>query len=378
MKKALAFILCAVMASAFAGCGSGSTETSSTAATEAQTTEAQATEAQATVEPLSEDTKKQLDSALSEANFNGVAQITRGGSVIYQYAEGNDDNGNPLTIDASMPVGSVSKQFCAAAVMLLCENNRLSVDDKLDKYYPDYKYGDKITIKNLLNMSSGIPSYYMAIIRGDMLSANEEENVKTIKDAIFGEELDFDPGNGYDYSNSNYFLLADIVEQVSKTSYHDYIRKSFLEPLQMKNTGFVEEISGGYEWTSALSKTEVMDETACPGFVKGAGDIVTNAEDMDKWMHGLSGGTVISPDSLRQMTETINPDSAEDYGYGLFHMPYDGVGHTGQIPPHFGAVDYFNTTDDVYLFAAANTPPGMSFVEQLPEALLSILLGDEE
>lgn len=368
MKKISAFILCAVMAAAFAGCGSQPAVSSETTAAEEETTQH---------ETLADDVKNQLDEALANINFDGIVQITRGGEAIYQYVKGSDDNGQPLTIDASLPVGSVSKQFCAASVMLLCDQNKLSVDETIDKYFPDYKHGKKITIKNLLNMSSGIPEYFALFMDAESLGADEAENIKIIEDMLFAEELDFEPGDDYEYSNSNYLLLSEIVEQVSGVPYHDYIKTNFLKPLGMTSTGFVEEITGDYEWTSALSKTELMNETTSPGLAKGAGDIVTNAADMDKWMHGLSSGKVISTDAFRQMTENVNPNSFEDYSYGLWKMAYDGVGHAGRIPPHFGALDYFNTERDVYLFAATNTPPGMSFIEDIPQTLLDILLENE-
>ncbi len=371
MKKVLAFLLSAVMMSAFAGCGSkpaDTTEATAAAATEAQTTQP---------ETLTADVKSQLDAVLSENKFNGVVQITRGGAVVYQYVNGNDDNGQPLIIDASMPVGSVSKQFCAACVMLLCDQKKLSVDDTLDKYFPEYINGKKLTIKNLLNMSSGLTNYLDLVNPAD-IGTNEEDNVNTIKNAIFKEELNFEPGDDYEYSNSNYFLLADIVEQVSGIRYHEYLRKNFFEPLEMTHTGFVEEIFKDKEWAFALSETESTQEGFYnPGLTMGAGDVVSNAEDMDKWMRGLSGGRVISSDAFRQMTENANPNSAEEYCYGFWHMPYGGVGHVGQIPPHFGAVDYINTDRDTYLFAVSNSGRGMSYVQEIPQALLSVLFEEE-
>ncbi len=370
MKKALAFILCAVMISAFAGCSSGNTETKSAETTVEETTTPQ--------ETIPADVKTKLDQALKDKKFLGVVQISKGNDVIYQYVDGDDDNGKPLTTDASMPIASTSKQFCAAAVMLLSEQNKLSVDDTLDKYFPKYKYGKKMTLKHLLTMGSGIPNYYQVFVDPSMLGSDESENVKKMKEELFKTELNFEPGDDYEYSNSNFFLLAEIVEQVSGVPYHEFLRKNFFEPLEMTHTGFVEEISGNPEWAYALSKTEPLNETVCPGFAKGAGDIVSNAEDMDKWMHGLSGGKVISTDTFKQMTDNVNEYSSEEYCYGLWHMLYDGVGHVGQIEPHFGTVDYMNSDRGVYLFAVSNDMRGMSFVQELPKAVLDILFEAEQ
>lgn len=362
MKKIIALVMSAIMVTALAGCGSNSAESSTSAAQN---------------ETISEDVKTQLDQALSQNKFKGVAQISKGDSVIYQYVDGDDDNGKPLTADSSLPIASVSKQFCAASVMKLCEENKLSVTDTLDKYYPDYKFAKKLTVKNLLTMSSGIPNYD-AFLDPSMLGANETENIEKIKKAMFAEDLEFEPGDDYKYSNSNYFLLADIVSQLSGVSYHEFLRKNFLEPLGMEHTGFVEEIPDSSEWAAALSKTELMLETTTPGVANGAGDIVSNLSDMDKWMRGISSGTIISKDSYKEMTGNPNPDSSNGYSYGLWQMPYGGMGHVGQMEPHFSAVDYINTDRDVYLFAAANTVGGLSFAEQIPPTLLKILFEQEE
>ncbi len=377
MKKFLALLLSAVIIAAFAGCGakpegsSGESKTSEASATEVQTTEK-------TQETLAPDIKTQLDQMLKKNKFNGVVQITKGDDVVYQYVDGNDDNGKPLTIDSSMPIASTSKQFCAAAVMLLSEQNKLSVDDTLDKFFPDYQYGKKMTVKNLLNMGSGIPNYYMDFLDPSALGSDEAENTKKMKEALFAQKLNFEPGQDYEYSNSNYFLLAEIVQQLSGAPYHDFLRKNFFEPLGMTHTGFVEEISQNPEWASALSKTEQLDETSKPGLAKGAGDIVSNAADMDKWMHGLSGGKVVSPESFKQMTTNANEYSSEEYCYGLWHMPYNGVGHVGQIAPHFGSIDYMNPERGIYLFGMSNNGHGMSYVQQLPQAAFDVLLGNEQ
>ena len=369
MKKVFAIVFSAVMIATFAGCGAKPSESAAASATQAQTTQAQTTQP----ETISTDVKSKLDKVLSDEEFSGIVQISKGGEVIYQYAQGNDDNGKALTVDASMPIGSVSKQFCAAAVMLLCDQKKLSVDDTLDRYFPEYKNSKKLTVKHLLNMSSGLTNYLELVNPADT-STNEAENIKMLKKAIFDKELVFEPGSDYQYSNSNYLLLAEIVEQVSGVPYHDYLRKNFFEPLEMTHTGFTDEISGNPAWSFALSETESTEEGFyTPGITKGAGDVVSNAEDMEKWMRGLSGGKVISTDAFRQMTQDVNPYSSEEYCYGLWHMSFDGVGHVGQIPPHFGAVDYINTERDVCLFAVTNSGRGMSYVQEIPQELLSIL-----
>ena len=204
MKKIIAFLLSVVLVCFTAACSSDSSA--------------------AKIE-ITDEVKTQLDTVLSDNGFKGIVSLTQKGQTIYQYVNGNDDNNKPLAIDASMPIGSVSKQFCAACIMLLCDQNKLSIDDTLEKYFPEYQYGKKMTIKNLLNMSSGI-SNYLELVNPSTMGTNEKDNVSIIKNAIFNEELRFEPGNDYAYSNSNYFLLAEIVEQVSGVPYHEFLRKN--------------------------------------------------------------------------------------------------------------------------------------------------------
>jgi CubicO group peptidase (beta-lactamase class C family) len=280
-------------------------------------------------------------------------------------------------MDASMPVGSVSKQFCAACILFLCEQKVLSVDDTLDKFYPNDKINKNLTVKHLLNMSSGFRNY-LDYVDQSMVGENEWDNVNTITREIFKQDPGFEPGEDYEYSNSNYFLLANIVEKASGIAYHKFLREQFFEPLEMKHTGFVDDIQKDEKLASALSVEDLKKEYFyCPGVTKGAGDVVSNAEDMDKWMRGLSTGKILSTEGFRQMAETVNPESTEEYGYGLWHMPYDGVGHVGQIPPSFGAVDYINTGRDVYLFAMSNSGRGMSYVQEITQALLSVLFEEK-
>jgi CubicO group peptidase (beta-lactamase class C family) len=137
-----------------------------------------------------------------------------------------------------MPVGSVSKQFCAAAILMLRDKGELSLDDTLSKYFPEYEIGKDITLKQLLSMQSGIYDMVNEGVVDDMSADNSEEaNTEVIKNWIFSKELKFEPGSTMSYSNSNYFLLGNIVEQVSGEKYMDFLRENIFKPIGMNNTG---------------------------------------------------------------------------------------------------------------------------------------------
>lgn len=359
MKKLLAVILIFALALSGAACSSGNADSSETVETTSATTNG-------------DEMKENMDSILESKNFEGIVYLTQNGSVVYQSVTGKDKGGSDLTVDSTMFIGSVSKQFCAAAIMLLRDQGKLSVDDTLDKYFPEYSDGKNITLKNLLSMRSGIIDMANdGNINGISADKTEAENTETIKEWIFSQELMFEPDSSYEYSNSNYFLLGNIVEQVSGQTYSDFIRKNFFEPLGMTHSGFVDEIKDSPAWASGMTDDTFSADDCVAGLTKGAGDIASNAPDMDAWMTGLSSGKVISLDSYREMTADYSPDFAAQYGYGLSGCFDGGVGHSGAIGP-YTAMDYINEEHGYNLFIASNS--SYMDIESLPMALLSDLL----
>ena len=158
MKKAIAFLLSALLLCTAAGCASESKEkassqtdaVSNTETTDAPSPEATAVTAAAALSPA-------LEEAIQAHNLEGVVYAVQDGTAVASYAKGKTENGSDITLDTPLPLGSVSKQFCAAAVLLLQDQGKLSVNDTLDKFYPDYAEGKRLTLHNLLSMRSGIP-----------------------------------------------------------------------------------------------------------------------------------------------------------------------------------------------------------------------------
>ncbi len=155
------------------------------------------------------------------------------------------------------------------------------------------------------------------------------------------------------YSNSNYFLLGNIVEQISGKLYIDFIREEIFEPLGMLNTYSIEEVIDNPELVNGVSFNYVEDGTK-KGFTKGAGDIVSNAYDMDKWMTGLRSGKVVSTESYNEMITNYSDNTAASYGYGLVPNMCGGIGHVGVIANHT-ACDYFDDDNGYNLFIASNS-----------------------
>ena len=362
MKKLIAATLALTLALSATACsksnktsGGSDAEKATSAVTSAADTTAADTTAAAN-QLTTEAVKADLDSLMTEYELEGVAYLTQNGNVIYQYTNGKDLNGADFTTDTPMPVGSVSKQFCAAAILSLRDSGKLSLDDTLDKYFPEYTEGKKINLKHLLSMRSGIADLNETDDMSAITLATPEEAVRAaVRGIIFGKPLDVNPGVGYNYCNANYMLLSMIVEQVSGQSYISYLRSTMLEPLGMQNTGSIDELqSGSPAWAKGI-------KYAYPaGLATGAGDIISTATDMEKWMTGLKSGSVLSLDSYREMTTDYSPDDTPDsfgYGYGLVPNYKRGVGHEGNILIEeiaYSAFDYIDEQDGVNLFLAGS------------------------
>ena len=260
MKHAIAFLLLLAVLFSVTSCKAGSDET------------AQADEK--TDAALSD----YINSRLADIKYDGIIYVTHNGNIVYQRATGTDANGKPLTMDTSMYIGSVSKQFCAAAVMLLRDQGKLSVDDTIDKFFPEYDRAGEITVRHLLTMRSGIRDTVGEGFAGTMSYGNtEEKNTSLIKEWVFSRSLLFEPGSSFRYSNTNYILLADIVEQVSGRYYNDFLREHIFNPLDMKHTGLITEIPDSPAWAETLIADDDVEEVKIRGVAKGAGDIVSNA-----------------------------------------------------------------------------------------------------
>lgn len=294
------------------------------------------------------DMQAMLEKKLESLNFNGVAIVSKNGKILCEAANGKLSSGSKrdIGLDTKFAIASCSKQFTAASVMILKEDGKLSVNDTLDKYFPEYKYGKKITIKNLLTMRSGIPDFLndnASFSKYDVSkNASEKKNREVTRKWIFSHGLNFTPDGAYDYCNSNYFLLAEIVEKVSGKSFSEFLKERIFKPLGMNDTGSNEEL--GYADNLAVSERDPWDLPGAKGKnipitirVKGLnvgnGGLISTARDMDKWLTSLREYTILSEKSVKEMTTDYNP-YADHYGYGV-QVTKDGACW------HVGSLDYY-------------------------------------
>ena len=250
--------------------------------------------------------------------FNGSILVSQNGNILLNQGYGFKNISDSLRNDSNtiFQVGSVTKQFTAAAILKLQEENKLNVLDKVSKYFPDFPKGDSITIENLLTHTSGIFNYTNdpAFMQTEAVKPiSEEKMIALFKD----KPLDFSPGTQYSYSNSGYMLLGYIIQKVTKKPYEKAIRELIFKPLNMTSSGFdftaLKSINKakGYFVISEKLNTEapVVDSTVA----YAAGAIYSTTGDLHKWHKGLMLNQVIQKASFEKAATPFK----NNYGYGL-------------------------------------------------------------
>ena len=298
---------------------------------------------------MEENTEMNIDAILEKVPFVGSAIVVKNDKTVYSKAFGKADNEHDNEITTVFRIASDTKQFTAAAIMLLDEQGKLSVKDTLDKYFPTYSHGKEITLHQLLCMRSGLMDYtdLMAYDIPDengnyqyaLTDDDAEENEARILKMAFEQELVFTPGSQYKYCNTNYFLLAKIIEQVSGMTYEEFLTKNIFEPLEMKATGFYDSYAvEGMVVAQPMREMSLSRFFLPPSASLGAGDMLSNAVDLQKWVKVFEGGSILSDDIIKAMTTNYSgEDDAIAYGYGWM-IADDGIYHGGTLLPYNSAI----------------------------------------
>lgn len=298
-----------------------------------------------------ENLEKFLEDEAANKSFQGVALVAEGDKIVfsksYGYADAEENRENKLI--TRFAIASNTKQFTATAIMQLVEQNKISVDETIDKYFPNYKYGSKITIKNLLQMRSGIPDYLNELD----LFMKDEDTKKMLKEYenssyydkyvedkrwsseiilknLYLTELKFEPNEYYDYSNTNYYLLGLIIEKVSGLSFEDYLEENIFKPCEMTTSS----MRVGKLDAKGHGSKESGEIVANSKFTYSAGGIYSNILDMFNWNRMLHKGNILSNKSYNEMITPV-----DDYGYGLF-IKDNIIRHSGLIDGFTSNMEY--------------------------------------
>ena len=308
--------------------------------------------------------------------FMGNALVAKDGAVLFErsYGWANLEWKVPHTPDSKFRIGSVTKQFTAAAILLLEERGQLKLDDPVAKFIPDAPEAWKqVTLFHLLTHTSGIPSFtdepeYLT------WKLSPESPAQTIAH-IRGKPLEFAPGERHKYSNSGYVLLGWIVEKVSGQSYEAFLRENIFTPLGMTNSG--------YDSNTAIIPGRASGYVPGPGGLTnapytdmhvphGAGALYSTTGDLLRWTQGLYGGKLLKPASLEKMTTPYK----DDYALGLVVHTVNGrkvIEHGGGIEGFNAQVAYYpESKTTVVVLANVN---GSAFVE-LSGKLAAIVFGE--
>ena len=270
-----------------------------------------------------------------------VAVVKSGRTVLAKgYGFADLENDVPATAETVYRIGSVTKQFTAAAIMRLAEQGKLSLDDTVQRFLPSFPtQGNRVTVRHLLNHTSGIRSYTSLGPRFGRVMRLDLPHDSLV--AMFaGEPFDFRPGERYLYNNSAYYLLGMIVERVSGKSYAQHLQDEFFGPLGLTATRYCDQAplikrrAQGYAPQPGGTFTNA--EPLSMALPYAAGSLCSSVGDLARWTAALAGGKVVSAESYRQMTTpgTLADGKPIAYGFGLGVGAVAGhrqVSHNGGI-----------------------------------------------
>ena len=311
---------------------------------------------------FSEDTQDKLEAALESTMANSKAPgaitgiWTPEGTWVVARGEANVEAGVPMKTTDLMRIGSITKTFTATLVLQLVDDGKLSLDDKLDKYVPDFPNSDRITIRQLLTHTSGIPSWDEDDeLREEIFShPGEGWTVEKMVQIVGEQPLLFEPGTDYSYSNVGYFLVGRVIEKVTGNSVESEIEKRIAGPLGLENTflpggpEFEGDTVHGYEEedgkvvdTTGTEATRVVNYD----LAYTAGGMVSTLEDLKVWAKALATSELLSEEMHREQLPADleeSPGSPVKSGYGM------GVGQQDVWIGHSGAIAGFNANMGYY------------------------------
>ena len=271
--------------------------------------------------------------------FTGAVLVARDGEVLLDrgYGFANREWSVPNDGDTKFRLGSVTKQFTAVAIMLLNERGLVDLDAPVKTYLPDAPAAwDGVTVRHLLTHTAGVPNFT------DFDDYGASKTLPATMDSLIGRfrdrPLDFQPGEGWSYSNSGYILLTAIVEKASGRSYADFVAETLFQPLGMADSGYdshaavLPRRASGYAPTArGIVNADYIDMS----IPQGAGALYSTTRDLLKWEQGLFGGRLLTPASLALLTTPVR----NQYAFGLAVTQAGG----NTTIAHSGGIEGFNT-----------------------------------
>ncbi len=299
----------------------------------------------------------------SQGNSPGVAVlVVKDGKVLHRkgYGLANLETKTFVTPETVFDLGSVGKQFTAIAIMMLAERGKLNYDDALSKFFPQFPlYAKKITIRHLLNHTAGLTEYDQLFIQSGKVDRDYESSFgqkdwlfePTSKDTLNllarQKMLRFAPGDEWEYSNSGYVVLGQIVEKVSGKSLRQFLKETIFEPLGMKNTLVYDEIKPkipnlAVSYMRAGNKLKGINTNAL-NLMYGDGGINSSVDDLTKWYRAIDENRLVKSATVRMAFTSgkLNNGASVGYGFGWY------VGNSLGLPRRIHAGTWMGFRNEV-------------------------------
>nr|AFK65397.1 alkaline D-peptidase [Paenibacillus mucilaginosus K02] len=288
-------------------------------------------------------TQQAIDKAAHADNIPGVIVTVKKGDANWSYASGeaNMERNHKVDADSAFRIGSTTKSFVAAVALQLAGEKKLSLDDTVEKWLPGVVKGNghdgnKVTIRQLLNHTSGIPNYLDETFKNSIL-ADPDQNFTA--EQLIARSLTMKPVTGFEYSNTNTVIVGLIIQKVTGDTYAEQIKKRIIEPLKLKET-FLPGSSADIPKKNARGYLNTGDQLVDitllnPSFTNAAGEMISTGEDMTTFFRALLSGKLLTPEIQKEMMTTIDSPLGR-FGLGIYETKLaNGVsvwGHGGGIP----------------------------------------------
>jgi len=261
--------------------------------------------------------KNHFEGSLLKRGFNGQMLIAKNGTVVFEKTVGFADmrTKDSLSENTPMHIASVSKTFTSMAILHLMEAGSLNLDDTLGKFFPGFPYTD-VTVKMLLSHRSGLPNYlnYLSLLKKNDTCYSNQDVLNSLFTLRPG--LESRSGTRFNYSNTNYVLLAMIVEKVTGEHFPAYLKRIFFDPLKMTNTFVYANQDSltptpSFEWTGRFWESDPFDCTY------GDKNVYTTVYDLLKWDQALSSGQLFKKETLESAYTPLSNERRSIHNYGL-------------------------------------------------------------
>jgi D-alanyl-D-alanine carboxypeptidase len=266
--------------------------------------------------------------------------VVQGGKLVYTHAYGKAhiDPDKAATPEMRYSIGSISKQFTAAAILILQEQGKLKLDDPVGKYVPGLTRGDEVTIRQILSHTAGYQDYWPE----DYLMKPMEQptTAQEILDRWAKKPLDFEPGTQWQYSNTNYVIAGLIVEKVSGQKLMEFLGEHIFHPLNMRSVWNSDEAKLTQTDATAYIQNALGPLRAAPkegrGWMFAAGELAMTAHDLALWDESMIAQKLLKPESYQEMFAEVKLQDGKGthYGLGVFVGDLDGhreIWHSGEV-----------------------------------------------